>query len=158
MVKNTVENCATIYIWDFTKKYPYLDLRNGLNISVEGYFNNFKLDFTKTPCNYGRSRWWFRCPACRRRKASLHFDYYNSGYYCNDCLKLTYRSRQESGNFSYEMAKCYSQMDKLRERITKKGIHQKTKDKLMLEFLFIYNSFEVMGQNHIKKIKEKFNI
>jgi hypothetical protein len=45
-------------------------------------------------CRFGGVRWWWRCPDCGRRRASL----YRAGgrWGCRACLDLAYRSQQES--------------------------------------------------------------
>jgi hypothetical protein len=47
-----------------------------------------------TPCNFGGSRHWFRCPSCRRRVALLYFNYGN--FACRRCLGLAYTSQSLS--------------------------------------------------------------
>jgi hypothetical protein len=45
-------------------------------------------------CRFGGFRWWWVCPDCGRRRASL----YRAGrrFGCRACLDLAYRSQQES--------------------------------------------------------------
>ena len=49
----------------------------------------------RTPCNFGGSRVWFRCPAlgCGRRTAKLHG---GSIFACRACHRLAYASQNES--------------------------------------------------------------
>jgi hypothetical protein len=66
------------------------------------------VELTSTPCNYGGSRLWFRCPlvasdgACRRRCRTLFLPFGASHFGCRECHRLTYRSRQQHRNWWYE--------------------------------------------------------
>ena len=51
------------------------------------------VDIEHTPCHYGGTRPWFRCPRCGRRVAVL---YGGSAFYCRTCHGLTYRSQTET--------------------------------------------------------------
>ena len=56
---------------------------------------NYPIHLTRTPCNFGGSRPWFRCPAqgCGRRVAIL----YGGGVFaCCRCYGLAYTSSRES--------------------------------------------------------------
>ena len=50
--------------------------------------------FTETPCNYGGSRKWFRCPQCDTRVAVLYGA--NVKFLCRHCYRLPYASQGES--------------------------------------------------------------
>jgi len=93
-----------------------------------------RINFDRTPCNFGGQRMWFLCPGCGRRVAILCCDY--SKFYCRQCNKLSYAS-QNQGDFD----RLISQKNKLGERIfkyydmgfgweKKKGMHWKTFDRL----------------------------
>lgn len=58
----------------------------GMRVSV-GNYSTF-LDVTSTPCNYGKARYWFVCPYCKGRKATLYLG--NSGLACRKCYRLAY--------------------------------------------------------------------
>ena len=47
-----------------------------------------------TPCNYGGSRVWFRCPVCKRRCALLYG--IEEAFMCRQCGGLTYGSKTQS--------------------------------------------------------------
>lgn len=51
-------------------------------------------DVTTTDCNYGGVRYWFKCPACDKRKGKI----YRIGehWQCRTCADLTYDSCNES--------------------------------------------------------------
>jgi hypothetical protein len=45
-----------------------------------------------TSCHYGGQRYWFRCPRCHRRTATVY--YAVRPFRCRVCLGLTYRSQR----------------------------------------------------------------
>ena len=49
-----------------------------------------------TPLHFGGRRWWFKCPGCGRRCATLHKPLGRSAFACRLCCNLTYRSSLES--------------------------------------------------------------
>jgi hypothetical protein len=68
----------------------------------------YPVELTSTPCHFGGSRLWFRCPlltsggACRRRCRTLFLPYGASHFGCRECHRLTYRSRQQHRDWWYE--------------------------------------------------------
>jgi hypothetical protein len=73
-----------------------LDYRHQRNGS-EWKSVNYPVRIEWTPCNYGGSRAWFRCPAdgCTRRVAKLFLG--SSGIFaCRHCYQLAYASQRES--------------------------------------------------------------
>lgn len=67
------------------------------------------VDLEHTPCHYGGTRPWFRCPRCGRRVAKL---YGGTAFWCRQCHGLAYRSQAET----YE-DRCFRRANKLRQRI-----------------------------------------
>ena len=47
-----------------------------------------------TPCNYGGSRRWFRCPECKKRIAVIYIQSLSCA--CRKCSELVYSSQRES--------------------------------------------------------------
>lgn len=95
--------------------------------------------FDRTSCNYGGERLWFLCPCCNRRVALLCL--YRARFLCRHCHKLPYSTQQES-----QMDRVISSKHKLGARIfedyengegwrKKKGMHQKTFDRLLKRYL-----------------------
>lgn len=62
-----------------------------------------------TPCHYGGTRPWFRCPRCGRRVAKL---FGGTLFLCRRCHGLAYRSQAE--NYS---DRCFRRANKLRARL-----------------------------------------
>jgi hypothetical protein len=53
---------------------------------------NYPVRVERTPCHFGGTRAWFRCPACGRRAAIL----YGGGVFtCRRCRNLAYESQRE---------------------------------------------------------------
>ena len=96
---------------------------------------------TYTPCNYGNSRVWFKCPRCSKRVAIL---YVNIQIACRTCQRLNYASQQQTKG----MWQDRDRMNKIREKLnwplyqdvlfrTKpKGMHYKTFYSLVKEHDF----------------------
>ena len=101
---------------------------------------------TYTPCNYGNSRVWFRCPRCSKRVAIL---YVNIQIACRTCQRLNYASQQQTKG----MWQDRDRMNKIREKLnwplyqdvlfrTKpKGMHYKTFYHLVKEHDFYELSY-----------------
>ncbi len=67
------------------------------------------VDLEHTPCHYGGTRPWFRCPRCGRRVAKL---FGGALFLCRKCHGLAYRSQSET--FS---DRCFRRANKLRNRL-----------------------------------------
>ncbi len=73
-----------------------------------------RIGLERTPCRYGGSRPWFRCPGCKRRRAVL----YSVGgrFRCRGCHDLAYEStREDVGERARRRA------DKLRRKLGNTG-------------------------------------
>lgn len=51
-----------------------------------------RVSLERTPCHYGGTRPWFRCPRCRSRVALLYLRGWPS---CRKCARLVYQSQSE---------------------------------------------------------------
>ena len=61
---------------------------------------NYKILLLETPCNYGKTRYWFECPLCHKRRVGVLYkcgDYFG----CRHCHNLTYSSRNENKKYKY---------------------------------------------------------
>ena len=61
-----------------------------------------QVTLTKTPCNYGNTRFWYYCPHCYRRVGRLYLptNLYCNGvrvqvWKCRSCYNLTYEQRRK---------------------------------------------------------------
>jgi hypothetical protein len=63
---------------------------------------DYKIPLVTTQPNFGGLRWWFQCPLvindrpCLRKVSAIHRTPNGRYYGCRHCLRLTYRSCQES--------------------------------------------------------------
>jgi len=64
----------------------------GVNLA----YVNETIRLTATLPHYGGRRWWFECPACRRRARKLYLPAGAHRFACRSCCGLSYRSCQES--------------------------------------------------------------
>jgi len=55
-----------------------------------------RVQLTRTPCHYGGSRAWFRCPRCHTRRAVLYGIASDGCFGCRGCMRLAYASEAES--------------------------------------------------------------
>lgn len=93
-----------------------------------------RINFDRTPCNYGGERMWFLCPRCNHRVGVLSG--HGALFLCRKCHQLPYASENEGRN-----NKLFSRKHKLGKRIfehyecgqgygKKKGMHWKTFERL----------------------------
>lgn len=98
---------------------------------------NYKLELTKTPCNYGGFRYWFKCGGivngvyCGRRVSKLYKAPNGKYFLCRHCYNLTYDLRKKSRSWGYEMERINKKITKIDEKLDKGGLHSKTYDKLL---------------------------
>jgi len=98
---------------------------------------NYKTELTKTPCNYGGFRYWFKCGGivnkvyCGRRVSKLYKAPSGKYFLCRHCYNLTYDLRRKSRGWSYEIDKIDKKIIKINEKLNKEGLHSKTYDKLL---------------------------
>ena len=62
------------------------DNATAIEYDINGQFT--RVDLTTTACNFGKHRYWFTCPYCKGRKATLYLG--NSGLACRKCYRLAY--------------------------------------------------------------------
>ncbi|MFN7822754.1 MAG: hypothetical protein ACK5PO_07370 [Bacteroidota bacterium] len=90
------------------------------------------LEVERTPCHYGGTRAWFRCPTCTRRVAIV---YWRGGrsFGCRVCWQLAYRSQSQDA-----LARSISREARITARLTEpglrpKGMHRKTFARILEE-------------------------
>jgi len=70
---------------------------------------DYRVVLERTPCHYGGSRVWFRCPSCNRRVAVI---YGGKVFACRHCHRLAYDCQHETPD-----DRVSRQIDKLRDRL-----------------------------------------
>ncbi len=139
---------------NFSCRKDYLKLDFNYRYNREGWQPvEQKIWFDRTPCNYGGERLWFKCPSCTRRVAVLC-----SGgklFLCRHCYDLPYSSKQEG-----YLDRLSSKKHKLGQRLfehyeygngwgKKKGMHQKTFDRLFEEYIILEQQWDRMFEKYI---------
>lgn len=98
---------------DMTIGYEPLML---ITFDINNEVKRQKIPLTKTGCNFGGFRWWFKCPLCNKRVGKLFL--YGSVYGCRHCYDLTYKSRMLSSRSPPSRLKMsYLRSQKARELI-----------------------------------------
>lgn len=96
----------------------------------------YDVGIDRTPCHFGGSRSWFRCPRCSRRCAVLYGLSRRDGYFgCRCCLRLAYASEAES-----QLDRLWRKQRKLEARLNwlggevpdrPKGMRQRTFERIV---------------------------
>lgn len=101
---------------------------------------------TRTECNFGGTRPWFRCPRCEKRLGKLYLPPDEAMFLCRHCHDFGYTSSRASGNVDRTLRMRFNRIrQKLDAEPTHpnnwdaidvdrpKGMHQDTYDELMIE-------------------------
>ncbi len=83
----------------------------------------YQIALTRTSGTLGGSRVWFRCPHCWHRAVHLYIA--GRRLACRTCLNLAYPCQSENA-----AGRCHRRMAKIEERLSRKGLHAKTFDRL----------------------------
>lgn len=100
---------------------------------------NYTIPLVKTSCNFGGFRYWFKCQGirnniyCGRRVAKLYRAPSGNYFICRHCYDLTYYLRRKKGSLTYSTNRIKRKLDKIEQKIRKKGIHYKTFQRLKQE-------------------------
>lgn len=73
----------------------------------------YTVEIDRTPCNFGGTRPWFRCPVCTDRVGKLYRVPQHDKYICRDCGNLLYTSQ----TYSRPLVEAFERLDKAKERI-----------------------------------------
>ncbi|HQT03348.1 MAG TPA: hypothetical protein PLU46_00010 [Thiotrichales bacterium] len=92
--------------------FDYAVTRDGITHSVCD-----TIGLERTPCHFGGSRVWFKCPSCEKRALVLYAG--SSGHFaCRTCHNLTYSSQCES-----KFDRNIRRLTKIRKRLNWYGAH-----------------------------------
>lgn len=91
----------------------------------------------RTPCNYGGSRPWFRCPSCGRRCGVVYYGAPGGCFACRHCVRVSYFSQCDD-----VMGRLWRRQRKVERKLAggagewngwqkPKGMHQNTFDRLV---------------------------
>ncbi len=96
---------------------------------------NKSVYFDRTSYNYGDERLWFLCPHCSKRVAVLHG--VGARFLCRRCYDIHYSSQMKSKNDQLiDLKHIFEDYDGHGWR-KRKGMHQKTFDRLYLKYLWL---------------------
>lgn len=99
-----------------------------LAYAIDGESMRAHIDITRTPCNMGGARAWFRCPHCRGRVAKLYLR--GGRFACRACQRLAYASQSEDllGRLWRQQAKIEAKLAPNWQR--PKHMHRRTYERL----------------------------
>ncbi len=99
-----VEECSRLSIKDFPLNR---------NLFKQIIIDNQIVYLTATKCYFGGSRYWFKCPNCKKRIGVLYRKPANVYFLCRSCLDLTYALRKYHRR---EEGYLYTLLNKLKQR------------------------------------------
>lgn len=115
--------------------------RARLRYSVDGVAQDYWVQITTSPCNYGGVRWWWRCPLSGRRAAKLYLPPGASIFACRNAYRLAYQSQRMTA-----LDRSYERQRRLHRKLgiecegfdelpppRPKGMHRKTFARLTAE-------------------------
>jgi hypothetical protein len=113
----SVEHSASCILFDYRQ-------------TVDGKSSDIKVTvrIEPTPCHFGGSRWWFRCPNCARRCARLFLVVGGMG--CQRCLRIIYASQRDDA-----IGRSWRRTQKIERALGIDGgsgrrMHEKTRERL----------------------------
>lgn len=105
----------------------------GLNYSINGRDCSQTIGISRTPCNYGGSRPWFRCPIRGERVAVL---YLRAGRFaCRHCQRLAYSSQSDDA-----VGRLWRRQQRIEAKLADdwqrpRGMHRATHSRLLSAIL-----------------------
>jgi hypothetical protein len=93
--------------------FNYAATTNGTTHQV-----NDTISLERTPCHFGGSRVWFKCPSCGKRAYVLYLGG-NGNFSCRTCHNLAYNSQCES-----KIDRSNARLTKYRKRLNWYGSHE----------------------------------
>lgn len=100
-----------------------------LQFSADGSPCEQLVPLSRTPCNFGGSRLWFRCPRCGQRAAVLFLR--RERFACRACAQVVYRSQSEDF-----IGRTWRRQQRAERNLganwaRPKGMHQRTYQRLL---------------------------
>jgi len=111
--RNSEEQNRIAISVDTTADYPFCELC--YMISGNQSHHSYRIALSSTGCRYGGRRFWFQCPGCSKRVATLFLASRERHFRCRECNDLTYWSRNRCVIESH--GHISRQIDKLRREI-----------------------------------------
>lgn len=111
----------------------------------------------RTPCNYGASRVWFRCPGCDRRCALIYLGAPRGQYGCRRCARVAYTVQSED-----RLGRLHRKHGKLERTLAAggdewgwqrpKGMHRTTFERLTDRLFEIEEARELEITNRVRRM------
>jgi hypothetical protein len=95
---------------------------------------------TTTPCHYGGSRTWFRCPRCQQRALVLFLRF--ERFACRSCQRVRYQS--QSGSADDRIAARFHRLEALVTGPKPKWQRWATREKLVERYCVVSEQFDAM--------------
>lgn len=100
-----------------------------LRYAADGVAITERVTLAKTPCHFGGSRTWFRCPRCAARVAVLYMS--GARFACRHCQHVAYASQSED-----PIGRGWRKQSRIEARLGEhwrrpKGMHRSTHERLM---------------------------
>lgn len=122
---------------------------------------DYKVPLIETPCNFGKTRYWFKCPLykngqyCGRRVGVL---YKNGDWFgCRHCYNLTYSSQKEHRKYKYyplfRIMEVQNKIEKKKLKI-KRNTYRGRPTKKVLEVISMSKKINNFYQKNYRKIEE----
>ena len=101
----------------------------GLHFVCDGSPVQQTVPIERTPCHYGGTRPWFRCPCCHRRVAVLYLR--GGRFMCRYCGRVVYASQSDD-----LIGRTWRRQWKLERRLGEnwrrpKGMHRRTRERIL---------------------------
>lgn len=117
--------------------------------------HNYTIRITRTKCNFGGTRPWWRCPRCGDRVGTLYVPPKARKFCCRDCHDVAYTSSRASGNTDRTLRLRYNRIRKKLEADPAhpndisagipnrpKGMHEETYEELIEELEQVRKEWE----------------
>ena len=92
---------------------------------------DYQVWIERTPCNYGGTRPWFRCPRCQRQCAVIYGVASDGHFGCRHCMRLAYSSEAEGSLDRLWRKQRKLERHLIEGEITPKGMHSRTYERII---------------------------
>ena len=141
--KHTLSDYPQLSITAYRKQLQGKEAHSlAMSYQYKGKAYRYNIELLKTPCNYGRYRYWWSCPKCAKRVGKL----YCAGLYvCRHCIGANYQTQHMQ-----PWHRPDARMQAIRKRLgwdysmyqpKPKGMHRATHKRLFLEYIDIEGSY-----------------
>lgn len=162
------KNCTFIFNANTPKEFSVLMFSTGEKLIVRYFLTKkftYYIELKKQSCNFGKFRYWLKCPeiGCGKPVRNLYLK--NELFACRNCHKLIYRCQKIKAGFPLYRLERIEKL--LQSKWGKngappkrpKGMHQKTYDRLCAEYICTLLEIKKQGDDNIirrgKQLRER---